>query len=384
MMVQTRSVLLVFAMIMQQSEISAKGVAEEDYISCLQRTVTQSRAHLPALSQSAEQAAGEFLAGGNLWVAGRQADFMAEACERAGGLMSMTRLADHVPAKHDVVLYAVPGSPDERDRKMIEEWRGKGAMVITFSSDTGLFRSGVPVDTVENIVELWMWTGEFAAACTRLGKMPVFYQSYGLPGGYERAKKYQGKRFHDDLSIGPIAAGKLGTEYAEQIQRMVARIQENEMSKIERAAGWWSKAKSATILVTGHIFPVHGQDARTRQVGEFVRAPAREDKALLGGNPPEFVFYLGYQFAPQKLIEETKVKGVKLVYTDVQPGQPAEPSENILYIDPGWPLSDRCVSVPGYDVAILPASGVAQAAIYWTIVSRSFPDGRGPVLKHPN
>lgn len=382
MIVQIRNVFLFFVILMQP-EISARGAAAADYIACLQGAVIQSRAHLPAFSQSAERAAGEFLAGGNLWVAGRQADFMAEACERAGGLMAIARLADRVPARHDVVLYAAPGPLDERDRKMIEEWRGKGAMVITFSSEAGLFQSGFPVDTVINIVELWMWTGEFAAACTRAGKMPVFYQSYGLPGGYERAKKYRGKRLHDDLSIGPIAAGVLGNDYIEQIQQILGRIQETEMSRINRAAGWWSKAGSATALVTGHIFPAHGQDPRTRQVCDFIRAPAREDKPLLGANPPEFVLYLGYQFAPQKLIEEAKLKGVKLVYTDVQPGLPAEPSETILYIAPGWPLADGCVSVPGYDVAILPSSGVAQAAIYWGMASRAFPNGKSRLISRP-
>ena len=29
---------------------------------------------------------------------------------------------------------------------------------------------------------LWTWTGEFTAACTRLGKMPAMFQSYAAPG----------------------------------------------------------------------------------------------------------------------------------------------------------------------------------------------------------
>jgi hypothetical protein len=123
------------------------------------------------------------------------------------------------------------------------------------------------------------------------------------------------------------------------------------------------------------MFPAgHGQDPRTIHVCDFVRAPAREDKDLLGANPPDFVFYLGYQFAPQKLLAQAKTTRVKLVYTDVQPGQPPEPSDNILYIAPTWPLTDACVNVPGYDIPILPASGVVQAAIYWTIVSKAFPE----------
>ena len=93
------------------------------------------------------------------------------------------------------------------------DWREKGATVIPFDSPTGLFLNKFPVDTVINVAKLWAWTGEFVAACARMGKMPTLYKSYGLPGGYERAKKYEGTRFHDDLSIQPIAAGVLEKEY---------------------------------------------------------------------------------------------------------------------------------------------------------------------------
>ena len=95
----------------------------------------------------------------------------------------------------------------------------------SFVQRRALFREKLPLDTVVNAAELWMWTAEFVAACTRSGKMPVLYQSYGLPGGYERAKKYQGKRFHDDLSIKPVAAGVLGKEYLERIHGILAQIQ---------------------------------------------------------------------------------------------------------------------------------------------------------------
>lgn len=371
-MVRTRNVLLLLVILLQP-EIWAGAAGAEDYIARLQSTIGQSRAHLPELTQTAELAAKQFLSGGTVWVAGRQADFAGEVCQRAGGLAAIAPLAHHVPASPDVILYAAPGALDDNDRKMLAGWRAQGATVVSFCSPAGLFQEKFPVDTVANVAGLWTWTGEFVAACTRLGKMPVLYQSYGLPGGYERAKKYQGKRFHNDLTIQPVAAGILGKEYLDQIQHMLARIQETERPGLDRAAGWWRAAKSSTVMVTGHMFPAHGQDARTTRSWDFIRVPAREDKKLLGINPPDFVFYLGYQFAPQKLLDEAKASGIRLVYSDVQPGQPVQPGDNILYIAPAWPLSDACVTVPGYDVPILPASGVVQAAIYWTVVSKAFP-----------
>lgn len=361
---------LLLGVLLQAPAWASAGQAEENYLSRLQNAMVQTRSSLSTLSKSAEHAAREFQAGGRLWAAGRQADFISEACGRAGGLMPIAPLGRQTPASHDVVLYAVPGALNEADRKTLNEWKQNGATVVTFSSPAGLVDNRVPIDTVVNVVELWTWTGEFVGACTRLGAMPVLYQSYGLPGGPERGKKYKGKRFHDDLTIEPIAAGALGRQYLDQTERMLATIGKSEMPKIQQAAKWWGQAKTATVLGTGHMFPRHYQDPRTKTMASFSTAPAWDDKELLDGKqPPEFVFYLGYQFAPKKLVEQAKALKVKLVYTCVQPAQPPEPADNIRHIAPAWPLPDGCVTVPGYDIPILPASGVIQAAIYWAIAA---------------
>jgi hypothetical protein len=346
----------------------------ENYLSALHSTIAQTRSNLAVLAKSADRAAAEFAAGGNLRVAGRQADFIGEACGRAGGLMAIAPLNQGSPTNHDVILYAVPGSPNAEDQEVIDEWQARGATVIQFSSRAGLYRGHVPVDTVANVINLWAWTGELVAACTRQGRMPVLFQSYGLPGGPERRKKYQGKRFHDDLTIKAIPPEVLGRDYLDRIDHLLTRIGDTQMPRIIQAAGWWGPATSATILVTGHMFPRHAQDPRALCPGTLVTVPAWEDKELLDvDHPPQLVLYLGYQFAPQKLLDQARAHGVKLVYWDVQPAQPPEPASNIIYIDPAWPLADACVLVPGYDIPILPASGVIQAAIYWTIASERRP-----------
>lgn len=352
--------------------IAPSVAGQEMYLDRLRVTLAGIGTNLPAVTESAEQAAADFVAGGNVWAAGRQADFISEACGRAGGLMCIAPLGQHAPTNHDVVLFAVPGRLEANDSAQIESWRKAGARVVGFDSAAGLFQERYPLDTVANVCAMWVWTGEFVAACTRGGKMPVLYQSYGLPGGPERGKKYQGKKFHDDLTIQPIAAGVLGREYLSQIQTMLAGMQKTQMPKIAQAAEWWRKCptNSALVLVTGHMFPRHALDPRTMACGKLAPAPAWEDKELLDpANLPGFVLLLGYQFAPQILVKQAKATGVKLVYATVQQAKPAEPVSNILYLDPGWPLDDGCVQVSGYDVPILPASGVIQAAIYWSIAA---------------
>jgi len=368
----SKSLALIIYVICSLRCVVAADAGAGSYLSRLQEALSRAGTNMPAFTQSAEQAAGDFLAGGNLWAAGRQGDFIAEACGRAGGLMSIAPLGEPSPTNRDVILFAVPGRLVESDSDRITQWEKKGPSVVEFHSPAGVFADRFPLDTVANVCDLWIWTGEFVGACTRRGKMPVLYQSYGLPGGPERGKKYQGKRFHEDLTIQPVGPGVLGREYLSQISRMLAGIQSTQMPRIVQAAKWWRQASSnsTTILVTGHMFPRHAEDPRTIPCGRFEPAPAWEDKVLVdAARPPEYVLYLGYQYGPRKLVDWASASRVKLVYAAVQPVQPPEPASNIVYLDLGWPLTDACVRVPGYDVPILPASGVLQAAIYWALAS---------------
>src|SRR5215471_12295152 len=74
-----------------------------NYLSLLQESILSSRSNLTTITASAEGAAREFLFGGNLWVAGRQEDFVAEASGRAGGLMAIAPLGHQTPVRHDTI-----------------------------------------------------------------------------------------------------------------------------------------------------------------------------------------------------------------------------------------------------------------------------------------
>jgi hypothetical protein len=113
------------------------------------------RSNLTTLTESADRAAHEYLAGGKLWAAGRQPDFIAEACGRAGGLMAMAPLGRLAPTNHDV-LYAVPGLLDDGDRNRRMAGARHHRDRVQFLG--GLFDQHF-VDTVANIIELWTWTG---------------------------------------------------------------------------------------------------------------------------------------------------------------------------------------------------------------------------------
>jgi len=372
-------------------------IPAKEYLARLQKVVAQSRSRLPHITLSAERAARNFVNGGKIWAAGRQIDFIDEACGRAGGLMSIAPLDVKSPAVHDIVLYAVPENLNDDDIRLISSWSKTGAYVVAFAQmakkaapitliescdpadSVGLAvlvdqqKKLCPVDTVANVINLWTWTAEFASACTRLGIMPVFYKRFGLPGGPERGKKYAGKIFHDDMKIQPIAPGTLAKAYLDKIDFCLAELQRTGLPRLIKAAQWWRSTPSAstTVLVIGHMFPRNFLDARAPQFGDFASAPAWTDKELYDKkNPRAFIFYVGYQYAPNKFVAQAKIEKFKLAYVSAQSAQPEEAAENVLYINPGWPLDDACVKVPGYDVPILPASGVIDAAIYWAALAQ--------------
>lgn len=382
---------------------AAASSPAERYFALMDQGLAVSRSQMPLIIASAEEAAHYFIAGGNIYAAGTLRGFRTEAFNRAGGLACVKRLSlDDAGAvvRGDIVLLAVRESLTEDEHNSIAEWRSKGAYVIAFASGTDeagtltlpdiVINNGgplglevaddgekklCPVDTVVNVINMWVWTGEFTAACTRFGKMPILHQSAGLPGGRERYGKYRGKRFHKQLTPKSIPPGILGNAYLDAIESYLLSFRNTQMDKLRIAARWLGDTKKdAALLTIGHLFPAHFLDPRAVQYFSIQRSLKPADlESLL--KEKKFVFFCGYQAAVQEMVDLAAKYGCKLVYLTVKPATIAEPKDNIIYMRPGWPLADACVSVPGYEVPILPPSGVVNAAIYWALLAEASEGG---------
>src|SRR4051794_33662595 len=208
------------------------------YLSALSESIVRSRAQMPRIIDSADAAAKRVTAGNHLYADGSQPEFAQELIDRAGGLEGIKPAPRRVN-RFDVILYGVRSRVEAPDQAKISSWRSQGAYVVAFASaalsDNKYFppdalidsgpREGValadgricPIDSVVNVVNAWAWTGEFVAACTRFGRMPVLLQSYHRPGGRERDQRYSGQMFHDDIGISPpIGSGLLANQYFDQ------------------------------------------------------------------------------------------------------------------------------------------------------------------------
>jgi len=335
-------------------------------------------AHVDDLTPSAEQAARRVVAGGKIYVTGSQPGFASEAIGRAGGLMAIG--APETVVNGDVVLAGYRDTPTEEDCRNLDPWRKLGAYVIAFAPNVTDYAHATitpreadvdrskndsgNIDSICNLVSLWAWTGEFTSACTRLGKMPVLYQSYGVPGGRERGAKYASQVFHQDMQIAPVAAGELARQYVKAIDVSLQQIEQEESLNLARAASWVSETSpNRTVFqAEGHIWPAQMENQKFK--------PAFASVLTVDGVPPAgmlLVLHISYQQPPQTVIDRAMKGEFRLVYTSVRRGK-HDDSGQVVYINPHWPMPDNCVEVPGYDITILPASGVIQACIYSSIV----------------
>jgi hypothetical protein len=77
---------------------------------------------------------------------------------------------------------------------------------------------------------------------------------------------------------------------------------------------------------------------------------------------------IGYEDPPQIAIDFATMRRGRLIYTSAR-RDGADNRQEVLYVDPHTPRGDACVSLTGYDIAILPSSSVMQAAVYWSLIA---------------
>jgi uncharacterized phosphosugar-binding protein len=336
--------------------------------------------------------------------------FVAEACDRAGGF----RLIQPVPVdgkvgSKDVVLSGTLDLHPEEQVKQIAALRKSGALVILFGSkqsrvaeaadfliDNGLPAGTVPVLTargkngktgpiagIVNVANMWAFTAEFVAAATRKGKLPTMYQSMLVPGAAKRNEHAEKGWFYPDVKVAPIPAGKLGREFLGQTQGYLRKITETELPKFRAAgtlcAGAIKSRHKVVASVIGHFmttqmrmpgFPAIFEVKANQYGADYLKG------SLKGG---DVWLHVGYCFYPLDQIKYVRSTGAKLIGelcpgpTEVDEGPPVPIDTRLfdIYIDPYWRFGDGAIKIPGFDVAIIPVSGVVMISSFWMILGET-------------
>ena len=388
-----------------QSAGDSRCGSAEAYYQWLQGCLDGIEKDLPHITESAEAAARLHVQEGYGIVALGDPGFVTEISGRSGGLMTL-HAADRSrgPGSKSIVLLAPRDDALEKDllaaaahlkngnmvvvfvrRSVLEHALGEGyefsSAIENHAAEHGGLYPGpdgtwvVPTDTTANIAAGWTWTGEFVAACTRLGKMPTMYQGFAVPGGPERAQTLRNKKFHD-FTPEKVPQGRLGGAFLGELRKDLAAFHEHEMDKVRKLADLAVKTQKEGrgVYVFAHSHALVFDVGCAHDPGYFKQInkdwfTTRPDIELKAG---DLVFGLGFDtiFRGKEwsnFDDKARKAGATLVWSitdykkeEIQAIPPGE-----MLIDQHWDFGDAVVEVPGYDIKILPTSGVIVEQIMW-------------------
>lgn len=353
------------------------GAMPDSYLLRTADALDRAQEDIPIMVQASEMVAKRIVAGGVLY-AGGNPSLVSEITGRAGGLMLTATLPEKINTDIDAVLFFV-----DAEHPVPEEASAPGACWVIFGVTqsipgvtTLLMQDYGLSPTLTIAIYAWMFTAELISACTRLGKMPVLFESIGLYGGIPRIQKYQGNHifWHDTHEVPPIPQGVLAKEYATRISAMLRRCESHHRVDFDTIGAWVAEAKKAgrtlTMYSMGHLFP---DEVAKTAIGSLFKSevwnagfsyiPEPKDVYSVG----DVVIHIGYQHPPRSMLERAKTAGAKAVYVAPYMDRDFPTGKDTVWIDPMWQFGDACVPIPSYDVPALASSGVVNGAIAWEL-----------------
>jgi uncharacterized phosphosugar-binding protein len=411
-----------------QASQSAAAPQARVYFNWVFDNIAQTRGNLATITQSAEAAAAQIVAGKNL---GIQSPGIAEELGGRAGGFYMVKGARGKPG--DIILYPIASTPrfttpkrgqqpqplDEKTfvTQSLDDMlqlKQAGSLVIAIVSvkqldklglsdqaknacdfliDThapasdGLLTSAagqavVPTYPVANAITAWTWSAELYSALTRLGKTPAMYQSVAVAGARARNSALKGKRFDETVTIKPIDAGVMAKLYLDGVEGLLQKVSTTAWPSLAKACDKLDHtlAQGGKVYVMAQChYPPHNfgntliTDPDTFTIvnkrTKFIRHPGEKDAILVLGYcmPPGDPFYgdpAEYKNAGQ---------GAVWIITSYDT-KPTDLGPKDIMVDQFWQPGDAVVPVPGYDVRILPPSGVITEAIGWAITAQVYHD----------
>lgn len=391
-----------------QDAVTSAPASAQAYYGWLQQCTTVVEDQLPEITRSAEAAATLYCSGGGSPVFMGSGMLQEEAYSRSGGLMNITKpddaakdsnfngtvvcfFAENEAGRSSNMVWLAPfqehscpvigvGNAGLLKRDSVAQGQ-YAARIENGSANWGYFLRDfdeglIPTEPIANMVVLWTWTAELVTACTRQGKMPTMYMSASIPGGMDRNNKLAGKRFHDTCPP-PIPAGQLGRAYLDALRADLQAVHDHEMDKIKEAARLANLARKegrgAYTFWHGHSL-IHAGET-PYDPGFLINLnkdwmTARTE--VLKSN--DFLLVIGYIALPRgehwgNFAENVRAAGVKPVwsFTGYDTNETAQVLPGEMFIDQHWRHGDAAVDVEGYDIPILPTSGIVGQSILWMI-----------------
>jgi len=420
----------------EPQEAAMKLTPSEVFITKIIERLDHTRTILADMAEPADAAAERIVAGGSIFVMDDETisrtgeeevkmmpgggyqypmhedwgGFVAEACDRAGGLRHIqpVPLSGDLTDKDVVIVGTLDLHPDDQYTQL-KSYKDNGALIIVFGSkesrvsqladylvDNGLptglspvmdVGSGTPVGPtagIANVINMWVFIAEYVAAVTRQGEMPTLWQSMFVPGAAQRNEKIGEYMFHPDMRIMPIEPGILGLQYITEVKGFLVKIKANERDKFPQAGSLMAETVASGNKIVGGVIghfmtsqrrmPSFPKDLFTIIENEYGADPLRG--VLEKGDT---WFHIGYSMYPERELKYAREVGASTVAvftpgpTDIGEGLPVPIDYSLIdvYINPYWQHGDAVVEVPDYDTKILPPSGVVMSTCYWMLIGET-------------
>jgi hypothetical protein len=352
----------------------------EAYSAGARQLISAHRNSIARLTAPTTASATALLSGGTFFLSRTDNPaWFYEGIGRAGGVMQ-TQLFDTDTAVNggDVVWMSYTASNYRNALDIYARLNQRGVVVVALgpSLPTGPPPFYYWVDSLTpwsaddhfallgNLLSLWTMEGELAAATARRGKSLVFWQSILAPGSAIRNARYADQLFHDGFpQMRPVVEGSLSATYLDNAATMFQQIAD-ELPQIAAAgalvAHQAATGNRATLVVTSHLLPFITLD--NSDLFDYISAPNQLDAALARSG---FLINMGYTGMDLELWRKVRVAKAQAIWvTGELPNQSDFSGSSDIFIDQHWGFGDASVLAQGYDVRLLPLSGIAQLFIY--------------------
>jgi len=409
----------------EQFRITVPRNAEAYYLYVLQMLDDIER-QLPSITKSANAAAQWYIQDESLGLgADGNAAFVYEAQYRSGGLIGMLGRS---PEKdwRGILIYCLRENHIDEDIERLIKYRNKGCRIILFGSanllqhartdlfkpdaeiivpaavNSGLFQNAsgqwvIPTYETAAMASLWVWTAEFVGSCTRKGKMPPMYQSIRVPGAKERNANLMNIRFQEPCPQ-EVKEGELALRWMSALKKRLAVLHEKQKNIIIQIANQANATRGngrKVFAVTGghgvgHILDTPYSSGFFTHLDPRMLDPKKTDSRALF-KKGDFLLIVDYDHIFNDagnfhLVDRFREAGGTMAFciATYRKDQIEQLKPEDIILDTGWEYGDADVELLGYDVKILPTSGVLTATAFFMIETQTITteiDGKNPVLE---
>jgi len=367
--------------------LGAATTPVEAYLQRARKLVEQHRRNVGRLQAPAELVAEALLAGRALDLGGGDVGWISEGLGRSGGLM-VTGHHSPTASAHagDVEWLSYCARTYDLELKKAAELESKKFLVLGsgplpaggapgfqhWTDSLTPWNADANFALLGNLLSLWTLTGEVAAATARRGRTLVFWQSMFYPTLHPefqgRNERYRGHTFHEkgEPHMDPVQPGVAARAYLDSIAAMFHDIQAQELDKIVSVGKEMARRSAshpATLLIVSHM--MHNELWGEGKWFKEYKGDNEHLPAALG--PDGYLVYLGYYdgVPPETwdAVRRAKARAAWIVVPLAGQNLNFEQYGDVM-INQHYEPGDAAIAMPGYDIRILPPSGIAQLFVY--------------------